>query len=126
MAENINFISANALPNTEADEVNVLCVENGEMKLKRGDKLGGKEYDMRIRYNFTDNTYALIDGTYQQVVSKINNDAYPTIYTIMEYSTYKYVELATAKYYPASNMLIISASGLLFAVHPDNSIELTD
>lgn len=126
MAENINFISANELPNTEANEVDVLCVENGEMKLKREYKLGGKECDMRIRYNFTDSTYELIDGTYQQVVSKINNDAYPTIYVIKEYSTNKYVELATASYYHASNMLGIHAEGLYFSVYSDNSIVLAD
>lgn len=41
--ENREFISAADLPNTEAEEVDVLCVENGEMKRKIGINLGGDE-----------------------------------------------------------------------------------
>lgn len=39
--ENIEFISAKDLPTTEAEEVDVLCVENGELKRKAGATLGG-------------------------------------------------------------------------------------
>lgn len=125
MAENINFIPATELPEAIGDEVSVLCLENGTLKQKPGASIGGGVCDMRIRYNFTNNTYELIDGTYQQVVSKINNDAYPTVYIIKEYSDNKHVEPAIANYYPASNTLFIS-SGVIFAVYPDNRIELTD
>lgn len=38
---NIEFISAKDLPTTESNEVDVLCVENGEMKRKAGASLGG-------------------------------------------------------------------------------------
>lgn len=41
--ENREFISAANLPTTEAEEVEVLCVENGEMKRKPGASLGGGE-----------------------------------------------------------------------------------
>ena len=41
MSENIEFISAADLPTTEAEEVDVLCVENGELKRKAGATLGG-------------------------------------------------------------------------------------
>ena len=41
MAENINLIPASDLPITEAKEVDVLCVENGELKRKAGATLGG-------------------------------------------------------------------------------------
>jgi hypothetical protein len=41
MAENINFIPANELPEAVGDEIEVLCVENGQMKRKTG-SLGGK------------------------------------------------------------------------------------
>ena len=41
MANNIEFIAANDLPVTEAEEVDVLCVENGEMKRKPAHSLGG-------------------------------------------------------------------------------------
>lgn len=41
MADNINLIPAAELPLTEAEEVDVLCVENGELKRKAGANLGG-------------------------------------------------------------------------------------
>lgn len=41
MSENINFIPAANLPTTEAEEVDVLCVEGGELKRKPGASLGG-------------------------------------------------------------------------------------
>ena len=48
MAENIEFISAANLPTTEAKEVDVLCVEGGELKRKAGASLGGGSYDLDI------------------------------------------------------------------------------
>lgn len=41
MADNINLIPAAELPLTEAKEVDVLCVENGELKRKAAGNLGG-------------------------------------------------------------------------------------
>lgn len=41
MADNINLIPAAELPTTEADEVDVLCVENGEIKRKPAANLSG-------------------------------------------------------------------------------------
>lgn len=38
---NIEFISAKDLPTTESNEVDVLCVEKGELKLKAGASIGG-------------------------------------------------------------------------------------
>lgn len=38
---NREFIAAKDLPVTEAEEVDVLCVENGELKRKAGASLGG-------------------------------------------------------------------------------------
>lgn len=39
--ENINFIPANELPATEAEEVEVLCLDAGELKRKPAANLGG-------------------------------------------------------------------------------------
>ena len=39
--ENINFIPATKLPVAEGEQVDVLCLENGEMKRKPADGLGG-------------------------------------------------------------------------------------
>lgn len=41
MADNFTLIPAAELPVTEAKEVDVLCVENGELKRKAGANLGG-------------------------------------------------------------------------------------
>jgi hypothetical protein len=41
MDKNINLIPAKNLPIAEAEEVDVLCVENGELKRKPGASLGG-------------------------------------------------------------------------------------
>lgn len=49
MAENIEFISAAELPITEAEEVDVLCVENGELKRKAG---GSAEYDVVVEVSY--------------------------------------------------------------------------
>lgn len=43
MTENIEFIPAHELPATEGNEVSVLCVENGELKQKPANGLGGGE-----------------------------------------------------------------------------------
>lgn len=41
MAENINFISAAELPEATGEEISVLCLENGAMKQKPANGLGG-------------------------------------------------------------------------------------
>lgn len=41
MSENVEFISAADLPTTDAEEIDVLCVENGELKRKPAANLGG-------------------------------------------------------------------------------------
>lgn len=41
MSENREFIAAKDLPTTEAEEVSVLCLENGELKQKAAKGLGG-------------------------------------------------------------------------------------
>lgn len=41
MAENIELIAAKDLPTTEAEEVSVLCIDNGELKQKPGASFGG-------------------------------------------------------------------------------------
>lgn len=55
MAENINFISANELPEATGDEIEVLCVENGQMKRKTG-SLGGGAYIIDLTHETLDPT----------------------------------------------------------------------
>lgn len=49
MSEKIEFIPAKDLPVAEGDEVDVLCVENGELKRKEGASLGGETLDIVIQ-----------------------------------------------------------------------------
>ena len=89
MAENIEFITAKDLPVTEVEEVDVLCVENGELKRKAGANLGGANYDCSIRivWQFTDDApapeFELFDGSYDTLKAKIENDE-PAIVRIIE------------------------------------------
>lgn len=48
MADNINLIPAAELPLTEAKEVDVLCVEGGELKRKAAGNLGGGGYIIHV------------------------------------------------------------------------------
>lgn len=48
MAENYEFISAANLPTTDAKEVDVICVEGGELKRKPGASIGGGGYVVRL------------------------------------------------------------------------------
>ena len=70
--EKINFIPANELPVAEGDEVSVLCLENGEMKQKPANGLGGSiEF---IKLNTDDyNDVTVPDGMYNQIVNAINS-----------------------------------------------------
>ena len=84
MAENINFIPATELPNTYADEVDVLCVENGEMKRKTGTSLGGSfdaVIDMATWGDYR--TCTFVKGSYDTIMKKISKSHAPTICVIV-------------------------------------------
>lgn len=90
MSENIEFISAANLPTTEANEVDVLCVENGELKRKPGASLGGSSYDMKVRISFEPDEEGwpipmgeVLEGDYATAMRKINEDV-PAIVRIVE------------------------------------------
>lgn len=81
--ENIEFIAAKDLPTTEAEEVDVLCVEGGELKRKPGASLGGKpEYDLVVKFTvqyveeYDDYKLMpeLLSGSYEAVAAKINEN----------------------------------------------------
>ena len=53
----MEFISAKDLPITEAEEIDVLCVESGELKRKSASGLSNKvEYDLEINFKTSYNT----------------------------------------------------------------------
>ena len=54
MAENINFISAAELPEATGEEISVLCLENGAMKQKPANGLGGGFMEVEITLSEND------------------------------------------------------------------------
>ena len=99
---NIEFIPANELPTTEASEVDVLCVENGELKLKAGASIGGNtEYDLILhvvggRDEETGNNivteYEVMQGGYDAVKQKIDNGIEPKVLILDEFRIDDFIE----------------------------------
>ena len=86
MAENINFISATELPEATGEEVSVLCLENGEMKQKPSNGLGGGEKpDMIITVTGHSNTaasngnYTITEGSVDAVFAAFRAGRYPIV-----------------------------------------------
>lgn len=84
--ENINFIPANNLPVAEGDEVSVLCLENGEMKQKPANGLGGGSWDAVI--TTTDfhggSAYTLMSGSFEAIVKKLLDRETPKISVVLQ------------------------------------------
>ena len=91
--ENIEFIPASNLPITEGSEVDVLCVENGELKRKAISLGGDPEYDLILRVvggwdeesgNNIVTEYEVIQGSYDAVKQKIDNAIEPNVLILEE------------------------------------------
>ena len=90
---NIEFIPAKDLPTTEGNEVDVLCVENGELKRKAISLSGDPEYDLILRVvggwdeesgNNIVTEYEVIQGSYDAVKQKIDNAIEPNVLILEE------------------------------------------
>lgn len=68
MAENIEFIPANELPEANGDEVSVLCLENGELKQKPGASLGGGGGNTPLCRTYTSEDIVLGAGGSEQFI----------------------------------------------------------
>lgn len=86
MAKNSNFISATELPEATGEEVSVLCLENGEMKQKPANGLGGGEKpDMVITVTGMSNTtanngnYTITEGSVDAVFAAFRAGRYPIL-----------------------------------------------
>lgn len=99
--ENIEFIPASNLPITEGSEVDVLCVENGELKRKAISLGGDPEYDLILRVvggwdeetgNNIVNEYEVIQGSYDAVKQKIDSGIVPKVIIVDEYTNGDYRE----------------------------------
>ena len=98
---NIEFIPAKDLPTTEGSEVDVLCVENGELKRKAISLGGDPEYDLILRVvsgwdeesgNNIVIEYEVIQGSYDAVKQKIDNAIEPNILILEERRDGDYIE----------------------------------
>jgi hypothetical protein len=74
---NIEFISAKDLPTTESNEVDVLCVENGELKRKAGASLGGgKLFVLRPEDEYLADTGIFVNPElYEECEKQINGES---------------------------------------------------
>lgn len=138
---NIEFIPANELPTTEASEVDVLCVENGELKLKAGASLGGgdAEYDLILRVvggydeeagNNIVIEYEAIQGSYDAVKQKIDNGIEPKVLILEEHRAgdfiEKYVYETFVRWYSiASDGIEALNFDGWFDLLPDNTVALS-
>lgn len=75
MSNEREFIAAKDLPVSEAEEVDVLCVENGELKRKTGASLGGRGvFDVVIwSYSSMDKPPVLVIGDYKTIKDKMES-----------------------------------------------------
>lgn len=86
MSEKIEFIAAKDLPIAEGDEVDVLCVENGELKRKEGASLGGgnTEWDaifvLEGGSSVGSSSPVMATGTYETLKAKIDAGEVPRAY----------------------------------------------
>ena len=71
MAENIELIAAKDLPTTEAEEVSVLCIDNGELKQKPGASFGGGGYITVADSIDVENAMALINESYDNFIGTL-------------------------------------------------------
>lgn len=77
MADNINLIPAAELPLTEAKEVDVLCVEGGELKRKAAGNLGGGGYVIHVPADaIPEDTVPGDDGSMNAFISNVSYDEF--------------------------------------------------
>ena len=84
MAENINFISAAELPEATGEEISVLCLENGEMKQKPANGLGGGGF-MEVEITLSGSDFYSGTATFNKTYDEIK-DAIEKGYFVMGWS----------------------------------------
>lgn len=103
MANNIEFVPASELPMAETDDIEVLCIENGELKLKDGSGLGGSgEFDAVLRStsypcNHSTDVWTVEKLDFEGIKSKILAGEMATAKIIHDYNYGdNYIEVCTA------------------------------
>lgn len=140
--ENMNFIPANNLPVAEGNEVEVLCLENGQMKRKPASGLGGGAYDIKVRIwadkwneelGDIERKIEILEGDYATALAKINEDT-PAIVRIIEdisacegvpedFVPGKFVADAPLDYINNMGNEVLLNEAYRFVIYPDNSVE---
>lgn len=127
----IEFISAKDLPISEAEEVDVLCVENGELKRKAGANFGGSAYDAKIKVWFDANDEEfkceLVEGSFNDLYEKINNEIVTNVIIAVDTTASenyrKYVAICQPQYDGVCILLHDSISGGYFLIDRNNNAE---
>lgn len=130
---NIEFIAAKDLPMTEAEEVNVLCVENGELKLKNASNLGGNkeeeepvpEWDAIIEVSQDENgvIYTLTLGSFESLKTSILNHQIPKVLLTGEAGGIHNMMVPNGFAFSESdNMILLVTAIARYIISPDNTV----
>lgn len=141
--ENINFIPAHELPETEAAEVEVLCLDNGQLKRKPAANLGGGNYDVKIRITYEPDEDGvlnpvgeLLEGSFEAAKQKMDNDRPATALVIEDGTAFvgigngpfkAVLESSLAEVYDYESLESANITGfgfnVQFAIFPDGTIQ---
>ena len=138
MSENINFIPANELPVAEGDEVSVLCLENGELKLKPVTNRTNYDIVVRIVTSYDEEndevtaTANIVSGSFDAVVQKLDAGVIPECLVIesgmlrnnREFKSVCETNVCWYKY-PVDEMPCIGfyGDGLYYYLYEDGTVE---
>lgn len=130
------FISAKDLPVSESDSVDVLCVDNGELKLKAGANLGGSNScDLVVNYLVDDVSGSaeveLKSGDFEIAKEKILNGLLCTIFiygkmTDSENRTYNSCAITYGVYFNEDDAIFINDlyTGINLRLLSDNTVTI--
>lgn len=135
--ENVEFISAANLPIVEGDEVNVLCVEDGELKQKPVSN--NTNYDIVVRVipawdeeeDMMSTTAQIISGSYDAVMQKLDADIIPKVLLIENgtgYDNYKIKAVSESFTYWISKpgvgegLILFSVDGAPYLLQSDGTV----
>ena len=81
--------------------------------------------DMKIRYINSSNTFELLRGTYDDLISKFENDIIPTILFVRETNYGTKMWSISSTYFKSSEFIECVGDGLIFNIYSDNRIEIS-
>lgn len=128
MAETIGLVAPMDLPVSESDAVEVVVIENEELKRKPVDGLGGGSgFDIIIHYDTDNWTAELVQGDYNTLSEKFNNRL-PILVMIAGYCRnedgweYNYDTVSRIVIEGDHFTVYDNNFGYYFGIYPDNSV----